>query len=328
MKFRTPINTYEPLDLIDYQTNVLLIGSCFAEHLFSYLNDRKYKALLNPCGISFNPVSISNSLYYRLGMLEFGEQEVQQSNGRHFHYDFHSQFSGTSLEEIKSNITDQLYLHKKAPNPDVIVLSLGTSYVYELIERGEIVNNCHKVPQSKFKKSILSFEQILETLSLMIENACNVNSRVKFILTVSPVRHVKDGLLENNRSKSRLLLACEALENKFPDVHYFPSYEILMDDLRDYRFYKSDMIHPNKDAVDYIMQHFENKFMESSEIDIRNEVMKVQRSLEHRPFNRKSLEHQKFLTDLKEKITLLEANYNLNFKQELTAINQQIESDR
>lgn len=324
MQFRTLLNKYESQEIIDYQSKILLIGSCFAQHLHQYLALRKYDTYLNPCGITFNPISIANSIYYTLGLTAFNPNDIREQNGRFFHFDFHGKFSDISKSNIENKITDHLALAKAYANSDVLVISLGTSFVYELVELSEVVNNCHKVEQSKFKKVLLSTDAIVEVLSQAISNLRDKNSDIKVIFTVSPVRHIKDGLVENNRSKARLIQACELLEAHLENIQYFPSYEILLDDLRDYRFYRDDMIHPNESAVSYIMKQFEKNYMNGEEAGLRSKILNIQKRIAHKPFLPESAEHQNFLNKLMADINSLGPEMFARFGAELEAIQKQI----
>ena len=190
-----------------------------------------------------------------------------------------------------------------------IIITLGTSWVYRLLESDEIIANCHKVSQHKFKKELLSIEEINKSLSSIISLIRKVNPDINFIFTVSPIRHLKDGFIENQQSKSHLISALHQIIKKQENTFYFPSYEIMMDELRDYRFYKEDMIHPNQIAINYIWEKFYKNWLSDEAIGLKKQVMKIQSGLEHRPFNPDSKKHQQFLFSLQEKIEILKKKY-------------------
>jgi len=190
-----------------------------------------------------------------------------------------------------------------------IIITLGTSWIYRFSESGKIVTNCHKVPQHKFKKELLSIVEINKSLSSIISLIRKVNPDINFIFTVSPIRHLKDGFIENQQSKSHLISALHQIIPLHKNTFYFPSYEIMMDELRDYRFYKEDMIHPNLLAINYIWEKFYENWLSDEALELKKEVIKIQKSLEHKPFNPNTDGHREFLASLQEKIELLKKKY-------------------
>lgn len=324
MEFRTKINKWETKPIIKYNSKVLLLGSCFAEHLYAYLKQLKYQAFLNPCGITYNPVSLTNAIHYLAGNIDFNEQEIIASEGRYFHYDFHGHFASTTAEELKKKVKKNLKKGQEYFPPDVVIISLGTAFVYTLSERNEVVNNCHKMPGNIFIKSRMSIDQIETSLTQAIETIISLNKDCTVLLTVSPVRHIKDGIIENNRSKASLLLAAEILEKTYEQVHYFPSYELLLDDLRDYRFYDTDLIHPSRMAIEYIMEFFESHYFDEHEQLLRNRVESITKRLNHKPFLPASRQHQDFLQKLLLDIINLEAVKAIDFSKEKEWIKTQL----
>ncbi len=324
MEFRTTLLKYNHHNFIDYSSNVMLIGSCFVEHLNSYFQKRKYQSFINPCGISFNPISIAQSMYLASGQTEFDEKEIIEQNGRFFHFDFHSSFSAVSKEACINNIRSHLSTFSSSKTPDILILSLGTAFAYKLKSSHEIVNNCHKLAQQNFDKVFLSAGEIIRSLSNAVSSYIVLNPEIKIIVTVSPVRHIKDGLIENNRSKASLILACHELENEFHNVIYFPSYELLMDDLRDYRFYARDLIHPSEEAIDYIMDFFEKHFMNVHEDDLRNRIININKRLTHKAFLPESVQHQEFLKTLMADIKNIVDLTGFNFSDEIDEINRKL----
>ncbi|WP_020530830.1 GSCFA domain-containing protein [Flexithrix dorotheae] len=291
--FRTPIQQEILYPKINLHDPVLLLGSCFSDNIGHKLIDHKFQAKSNPFGIIFNPVSIFNLLECTLKTHDFAEEKLINSGEKWVHYDFHSSFCGQEKEaltaEIKTalNQTNDFVKHSK-----YLILTFGTAYVYRLKLSREIVANCHKMPSSLFEKELLTIEQITSAFKDIHQL---LPKDIKVILTVSPVRHIKDGFTNNFISKSTLRMACHQIESEFPNIHYFPSYEIMMDDLRDYRFYNSDMLHPSDVAIEYIWQQFSNAFFneETKAFILRWE--KLSKAINHRPFQKESNEYQQFL---------------------------------
>jgi lysophospholipase L1-like esterase len=246
-----------------------------------------------------------------------------ENNGIWQHYDFHSKFYGNTREELEKELNQT---HKKVNQflrkANFLVITLGTSIVYQLKENSQIVSNCHKTPAEKFKKEMLAVKEILLRFRPMYEALKMQNNRIKILLTVSPVRHTRETLQLNSVSKSILRTACYHLEQDFNDVHYFPSYEIMMDDLRDYRFYKADLIHPNEQAEQYIFEKFaETYFTEDLNVFLK-EWNKVKMSLNHRPIQVDTPAHQKFLADLLEKLDTM--SQSIDVSKEMAEVRSQL----
>lgn len=320
MKFRTELKNFESKEIINYSKRILCIGSCFAEHLYGHLNNLKYKAFLNPCGITYNPISIANSIYYFLGLTKFKEDDIFEENNIFAHFDFHSKFSGLTPEEVNDKIKRKMQDGREFGIPDVLILSLGTAYTYFRSENREVVNNCHKIPQNAFEKRRLGVDEIASVLESGIRELRSVNPQLEVVITVSPVRHLRDGMVENNLSKSALLLAVAALK----DVTYFPSYELLLDDLRDYRFYDQDLVHPSPQAIDYILSFFLGQCCSKQEIQLRNQILSISRSLAHRPFHASSAQHQVFLAELIERMKTIQAQSPVDFTEEIMEVKNKL----
>lgn len=212
-----------------------------------------------------------------------------------------------------SNIQVHLTSSEVFIKPDVVILSLGSAYAYHETLNGEIVNNCHKMPASNFEKHLLTVESIVDCLRELVELLKSINQEVEIIGTVSPVRHLRDGMINNNRSKSILNVALHSCASIF----YFPSYELLLDDLRDYRFYVKDLVHPSEEAIEYILRFFEGQFFSEAEAELRMQIIQVQRDLQHRAFLPHSAEHQAFLKRLIEKMETIQKENAVDFKTEL-----------
>lgn len=280
---------------IEHNQKILTIGSCFSEEIASRLIDFKFQVLKNPFGVLFHPLAILTALKKAITNKKFIEQEVFFHNEMYFIWDVHSKFNELSKEELLKNVNQKITeFYTFLKETDIIFITLGTSFVYELIENGKIVANCHKVPSSKFQKKLLSENEILIALQSIISKLQKFNSKIKIVFTVSPVRHIKDGVFENNVSKGRLLSAVYSILSK-EKVFYFPSYELIVDDLRDYRFYKKDLIHPNELAIDYVWEKFSEMYFSEKTKELNLKIEKFNKSYQHKTKNTNSQEYQKLL---------------------------------
>jgi hypothetical protein len=303
---KTPIQKYN--HPITYDSKIMLLGSCFATNIGDKFQYFKFQATTNPFGIIFNPVSLAKLIERSAQKEYYTEEDIFFHNNLWQCYEVHSELSHPDKETFLSNLNSIVELtHRHIGSLTHCIITLGTSWVYRNIETNEIVANCHKVPQKQFVKELLSPEIIVQSIESILFSISVINPNCKSIFTVSPVRHLKDGFTENTLSKSHLISALHKTITYSPSpINYFPSYEIMMDELRDYRFYAEDLLHPNQMAIDYIwIQFFENYILES-EFGLMNEICEIQRGLKHRPFNPNSESHQKFLAELKTKMTTLE----------------------
>lgn len=327
MQFRTTFHIPESDFKINHQHKILTIGSCFSDEMGNRLVDLKFDGLINPFGIIFNAYSIQNLIERSIDKRYFTTDDVHQNGEQFFCFDVHSSFNALSKDEVLINLNLTLdRVHHQIQNCDVLILTLGTSWVYERIDTAEIVANCHKVEAKQFKKVLLTTEENFKSMDLIAFEITKINPNVKIIITVSPVRHIKDGIVENNVSKARLLDALYQLDLKYKQVNYFPSYELVMDDLRDYRFYKEDLIHPTNQAVEYIWEKFGETYFENSTQTIIQKISKINSALNHRPFNEESTSHQKFLQKTMQMINELEKGQKLDFQQEKEILRTKIKS--
>ena len=293
-------------DLIDYQSNILLLGSCFSENIGDKLSYFKFQSIQNPFGILFHPKAIENLITNTSNKKVYSSDDLIYQNEIWHSFDAHSSLSSASENELLNKLNVAISLtNKKIKEASHIVITLGTSWVYRYIETDTIVANCHKIPQKKFLKELLSVSEISESLARSISLIKSINSDAAVIFTISPVRHLKDGFIENTQSKSHLIAAIHTLVNE-QDVSYFPSYEIMMDELRDYRFYAEDMIHPNKTAINYIWRKFIDTWFSEETKSIMKEIDEIQKGLLHRPFHEDSKLHQQFLLKLEQKKSSLQ----------------------
>ncbi len=312
MNFRTQILLQKERNQIDYNSKLLMIGSCFSEHIFYKLNYFKFNTTSNPFGILFNPVAIEKLITNAINQKKYTEKDVFLLNERWHCFDAHSDLSSPDKYELLNNLNITIEAtSKKLKEASHIIITLGTSWVYRFIETDSIVGNCHKVPQKKFLKELLSVKKVIISLENITTLIKAINPKVTIIFTVSPVRHLKDGFAENSQSKAHLLAAIHQLVDKRNNLLYFPSYEILIDDLRDYRFYNSDMIHPNETAINYIWEQFKNVWISDSTISVMKEIETIQKGLAHKPFNPSSVQHQEFLSALKTKILAIQKKHPL-----------------
>jgi hypothetical protein len=254
--------------------------------------------MVQPFGVIYNPISIHKALLY--GVLgQYPPDHTYLSNQDIFlNYDFHSINSGLSEDEARRKIEGQIdKVRAQLSSTEWLIITYGTAWVYERLDTNEVVANCHKIPADRFEKRLLTTTEVIDSFNRLRELLLKFNSAVKVILTVSPVRHIKDTLELNSVSKSVLRLACHALSEQLDNVEYFPAYEIMMDDLRDYRFYKSDMIHPTADAEDYIFEKFGERYFDQDTKKFVIEWSKILSAIHHRPFHETSSAHQRFLQD-------------------------------
>jgi hypothetical protein len=317
MRYFTEIEIPDFPFKIDYSSKIIMMGSCFAENIGSKLEQLKFDIDINPFGILYNPVSIANSLKILLDKRLFTPEDLFFRDGVWYSFSHHGRFASDDREKTLDQINSQIKISSEnLRKADYLFLTFGTSWVYELILTGRIVSNCHKVPAGEFRRYRLSEPEITEIYQGLLEELRNINPKLNVIFTVSPIRHWKDGAVENQVSKATLILAINnILEgiNK-PACGYFPSYEVVMDELRDYRFYAEDMLHLSEVAINHIWGKFEKKFIQKEAQKIYSEIMKIQSAIGHRPFNRNTPEFEKFITNCLKKVNSLKEKYpNLNF---------------
>ncbi len=316
--FRTELKPQKASFDIDYQCFTLGIGSCFIENIGAMLDARQLPFFQNPFGIVYNPLSIAQQLAAIISLEDntkhyfFTKKDLFQHNGLWGSLQHHGRFSGENCDLVLNNINDSLETARDFfKKTNRILLTLGTANVFSWKETGEVVANCHKIPPQYFEQKRLNVEEIVSHFKPIFEKIFLQNRDCQIIITVSPIRHIRDGLVENNRSKAVLLLAADVLSQFFDHVHYFPAYEIVMDDLRDYRFYERDMIHPNPTAIEYIWQFFAETFFDKKTRSIIQEVEKINDMLAHRPLHGADTEgYQKFREHLELKILALRKQYS------------------
>ena len=308
MNFTTKIPLEKSNNPINYNSKIVSLGSCFAENMADKFEYFKFQNVVNPFGIVFNVVSIEKLIFRSIHKQFFTAEDVFFHNESWHCYEVHSELSNPNKEAFLENLNELIdSTNKQLTEATHIIITLGTAWVYRNIITTEIVANCHKVPQKQFTKELLSIETIQKSLQNIITLIAKSNKEVKFIFTVSPVRHIKDGFPENTLSKSHLIAAIHQIVNyQLSIVNYFPSYEIMMDELRDYRFYADDMLHPSKTAINYIWNVFYQNYILETEWNVMKEVEAIQKSLLHKPFNPESDLYIDFLKKLNEKISKLQ----------------------
>lgn len=281
---------------IDLQDSILALGSCFVQNIGKKFEDYKFQININPFGTLFNPLTIFKLINQAALNKVIDSKGIVESKGVFHHYDLHSDLSKLKKDDLFEHANFRLkHIGAQLPQTSIIIYTFGTSFVYELKETGEIVANCHKVPSKHFNRRLLTIEEIVQGFEANYANVKGANPNARFILTVSPVRHQKDSFEQNNVSKSILRLACEQLVNKFDNVEYFPAFEIMMDELRDYRFYAEDMLHPSQVASDYIWQKFQDVYFDDKQKQFILKWDKIRLALAHKPFNKESEQHQLFI---------------------------------
>lgn len=314
-KFRTVIEIPKSDFKVSYHSKILMLGSCFVENIGNLLTQNKYNTSVNPFGVIYNPISVGNSLQILIDNKQFTEEDLNFSNELFFSYSHHGSFSHKNADECLKKINAKINTSSAdLAGADLLFVTFGTAWVYELTDSGEIVSNCHKQPESIFNRYRLDVDEIVCFYKKLILSLSLFNPQLKIVFTVSPIRHWKDGAHGNQLSKSTLLLAVDQLVQLFDHVSYFPSYEIVMDELRDYRFYHEDMIHMNSTSIKYIWERFTDTFMEKHTLDYMKKIQKIISAAQHRPFNPNTESHQKFIQSTFLNMEILEKQLpNLSF---------------
>ncbi len=313
------IHIPSPAELVHYPQKILLSGSCFTEHIGNHLADMKFDILQNPNGILFDPLSVAKSLISYIEPVEYRDGDLFYYNELWQSWNHHSFFSmGTKEEALRLINRSQQKAHQFLKQADWLIITLGSSFSYILAESGQSVANCHRAPGNWFKKKLLPTDEMLAVMDEALHRLFDFNPAVKIIFTISPVRHIRDGVIENNRSKARLIELVHQLVNKFDNCYYFPAYELVIDVLRDYRFYDRDLVHPNFMATQFVLEHFMENYVDSDSRVIAEEIRKLQISRKHRALHPDTDAHRRFLKEQLEKTRELSIQYPMiNFQQEL-----------
>lgn len=310
MNLQTKLSVAPEYNQIDYSSKVILMGSCFVENIGEKLAYNKFETIENPFGIIFHPITVETLITRAINDEEYTDNDIFFHGEQWKCFEVHSSLSSVDKEAFLLSLNQQLKkLQEFLSSASHIILTYGTSWVYRFIETDTIVANCHKVGQKKFLKYLLSPEEIIASIDNTATLIRDVNPKINIITTVSPIRHLKDGFVENTRSKAHLIAALHEIVDVRNRIYYFPSFEIMMDELRDYRFYSEDMIHPNNTAISIIWEKFKIVWFSEETQKIFNEIDSIQKGLVHRPFNESSDAHQAFLKDLQKKISTLQEKF-------------------
>lgn len=296
MKMLLDIAISDPPQKIGYTDKMLLTGSCFTEHIGNHFEELHFATLQNPNGIIFDPSTIASSLLSYIDNRQYGESDLFYLHELWHSWQHHTRFSGVDRQAVLHTINaSQQRAHDFLKETKWLVITLGTSYSYRLAESGQSVANCHRAPGTWFNKKLMSIDETVAAMDTCLYRLFHFNAGLNIIFTVSPVRHVRDGVVENNRSKARLLEAVHHLVDKFPRLYYFPAYELVIDVLRDYRFYDIDLVHPNYAATGFVLERFMEHFVEKDSVTLSREVEKIVTARRHKPFQPSTEAHRKFM---------------------------------
>lgn len=310
MKLMTDLQIKGPETTIAYPDPLMLVGSCFTEHIGGRLADLKFKVLQNPHGILFDPISVCNSLTSYIDHTAYEKKSLIFYNELWQSWAHHSRCSGIHQEEVLERMNAaQLTAHNFLQSAKWLVITLGSSYSYRLAETGMPVANCHRAPAPWFNKHLCTIDETVAALDNMLYRLFKFNPGIRVIFTVSPVRHVRDGVVENNRSKARLLESVHHLVGKFDRLYYFPAYELVIDVLRDYRFYDIDLVHPNYQATEFVLEKFNEFFIHPDAHPVMEQVQQIYLARKHKAFQPETSAHRAFLESSAAKVKALQLKY-------------------
>ncbi len=311
MQFRTQIPILKSDHPIDYNAKVVSLGSCFAVNMAEKLDYFQFQNTVNPFGILFHPLALEKCIDFALNQKKFTENDIFFHNERWHSFDVHSALSHSDRDIFLKNLNEITQKSKhQLEEATHLIITLGTAWVYRNNASNSIVANCHKVTSNQFSKELLSVVEIKRSLQTILKLIQSANTKARIIFTISPVRHIKDGFVENQWSKSNLVVALHETIVGQTAVDYFPSYEIMMDELRDYRFYESDMIHPNQVAIDFIWERFSGAYVSAASKNVMDEIETIRKALSHKPFNPSSENHKDFVQKVNDKIALLQQTHS------------------
>lgn len=310
MEFRTTVSVEPFKEKISYNSKIMFIGSCFATSIGGRMNDLLFPSIINPFGVLYNPFSISQSINNLMATQLFTEEQLFNHGGLWGSFYHHSSFSSPSKDECLTKINQTLTEGREfIISADFLVITLGTTWTYQHRKTSNVVANCHKFPSKDFDRIPMTEDEVMQMLAVAIIKLREKNPKLKVILTVSPIRHWKDGAVNNMVSKATLIMAAQKMSLSLHDCYYFPAFEIMMDDLRDYRFYAEDMIHPSTVAVDYIFEKFVGAAIDSESVKLIPEIEKLIKAANHRPFNPNTPEHLQFKKTQLEKLKDLKSRF-------------------
>jgi hypothetical protein len=282
---------------INYKDKLLVAGSCFTEHIGDNLAALKFNVLQNPNGILFDPASVADSIVSYIDKKEYTAEDLFLLNELWQSWDHHSRYSGSDQQQVLNRINESIHrAHDFLKDADWLIVTLGSAYSYRLTGQNmRPVANCHRAPGNWFDKHLMSADEVIIAMDLMLYRLFQFNRDLKVIFTISPVRHIRDGVINNNRSKARLIEAVHQLVNKFQRLYYFPAYELVIDVLRDYRFYDLDLVHPNYQATNFVLEQFVESFVDESSRELMKEVRQVVNARKHKAFHPSTEAHKKFM---------------------------------
>ena len=328
MDFQIPIQL-KPLPVpISYHDKILLVGSCFTEHIGGRLQDLKFSVLQNPNGILFDPMSVCNSISSYIDRKEYKTQDLFYRDELWQSWQHHSRFSGVDQETVLNNINDsQREAGEFIRNANWLIITLGSSFSYRLKSdeapsegsgTAREVANCHRAPGQWFWKYLMEIEETFSALSDTVQKLHKHNPGLKIIFTISPVRHIRDGVIENNRSKARLIEAVHQIVNLYEHAYYFPAYELVIDVLRDYRFYDIDLVHPNYPATEFVFEKFTESCIDDAAKQLIPDIKRIANAYKHKAFQPNTIAHRQFLQSSLEKATMLQEQFPfLDLKEEI-----------
>ena len=310
MEFFLPFNIKDYPFKISYQDKILFIGSCFSEEIGNKLKELKLNVVQNPNGILYDPLSISDALFSYIEKKPFDEENLFQLNGLWHSWKHHSVFSGADKKDVLKKINaSQSGTHAFLKEANFLIITLGTAFYYQLKDDNKNVANCHKAPPTFFEKRLMPADAIISEMLSVLTALEVFNPNLKIIFTVSPVKHVRDGVVENNRSKARLIDAVHSIAEQKEAIFYFPSYELITDVLRDYRFYKNDLVHPNETAINFVFEKFCDTLLNDEGKKILEKIRSIINAVNHKPFSKESEAHQKFIALQIQNIDKIENEY-------------------
>lgn len=311
MELTTRVEIKNPGFGITHSDTLLFMGSCFSHETGSLFTEARFDTVVNPFGVVYNPMSLHTGLERLLHCRPYTPADIFRYGALYHSFEHHSSFSGTDPDKVLQNMNSSLhYASGKLHRASFLFITFGTAWIYEEKTTGKTVSNCHKLPASRFNRRKVSSEEAAGAWLPLLDELFTANPGIKVILTVSPVRHLRDGAHENSLSKSELLLLCDKIQKAFPArTYYFPSYEILLDELRDYRFYAEDMAHPSRQAVEYVWERLSETFFTPSTRQFIAEWKRLSRGLEHRPLTPDREGYEKFLDNLADSFTRLAEKY-------------------
>lgn len=293
---------------IFYNDGVMLLGSCFSDSVGLKMQNVALRVNPNPFGTLYNPYSIATALNRLMSGKKFVTEELFEHDGLYHSFMHHSQFSDISVEKTLQRINDSFVnAHQQLKTVRFLIVTFGTAWVYRLVDSGQVVANCHKLPEKNFLRNRLSVDEVVGIFEKILLDLHQFNSKLQVIFTVSPIRHFRDGIHDNQLSKSTLLLAIDELCRKHTaNTCYFPAYEIVLDELRDYRFFAEDMVHPSTLAVQYVWECFCEMFFEGKTMSYFSKIEKIRKAFSHRPFNENTESYKTFLKNINTQKQFLE----------------------